>query len=168
MFERKYKYNNFEFILSSRECKTLLPLSYIENWLLTKFMHATGDIYLLYTGHGHANGDWVVETLLKPNGDLFSLQILVQILGESGCSSKVHLYIFMDSCHSAGCCERLAEIDHNSSISIFASCTQLQLATDLFGNNIKNQDIKILILGMKFGQMLNYHDSLVNSYFLIS
>ena len=62
MFKRKYKDNNLDHILTSRDCKTLLSKSYIENWLLTKFMHATGDIYLFYTGHGHANGDWAVET----------------------------------------------------------------------------------------------------------
>lgn len=73
MFKRKYKDNNLDHILSSRECKTLLPKSYIENWLLTKFTQTTGDIYLFYTGHGHDNGDWAVETLEKPNGDLFSL-----------------------------------------------------------------------------------------------
>lgn len=63
LFKRKFKDNSFDYIISSRDCETLLSKNYISKWLLNKFKYAIADIYLFYTGHGHPNGDWAIETL---------------------------------------------------------------------------------------------------------
>ena len=63
MFKSKFAKCNLDHIETSNECGTLLPWTFITNWLGNKFKHATKDVYLFYTGHGHLNGDWAIETM---------------------------------------------------------------------------------------------------------
>ena len=60
MFQSKFAKYNHHYIETSNECKTLLSWTFITNWLSNKFKHATKDVYLFYTGHGHQNGDWAI------------------------------------------------------------------------------------------------------------
>ena len=37
------------------------------------FKNGLYEIYLFYSGHGHENGDWAIETVEEPLGDRLTL-----------------------------------------------------------------------------------------------
>lgn len=49
-----------------------MPKQSILKWLEKYFSAPVDEIHLFYTGHGHENGDWKVETFEKPEGDRIS------------------------------------------------------------------------------------------------
>ena len=82
------------------------------------------EIYLFYSGHGHENGDWAIETVEEPLGDRLTLEELAQLWTENRASKKSHLFVFMDSCYSGSWCVRVADMEASLNISVVSSCAK--------------------------------------------
>ena len=52
----------FEIRQTSKFLKQLLTRKFIVNWLGSSFGRGVYDIYLFYSGHGHINGNWAIDT----------------------------------------------------------------------------------------------------------
>ena len=92
------------------------------------------EIYLFYSGHGHENGDWAIETVEEPLGDRLSLEELAEIWTENRASKKSHLFVFMDSCYSGSWCVQVADMEASLNINVVSSCAKDQRCKDI--NNI--------------------------------
>lgn len=98
--------------------------NYIIKWLAKNFKNGLSDIYLFYSGHGHENGDFAIETIEKPDGDRLSLEELADIWLKNRASNKSQLYIFMDSCYSGSWCIRAADMNVSMNINVLSACSK--------------------------------------------